>query len=212
MKIGTYLPQPPRRFFIVCTLPLVVDPLLQYLGTAPFGSWAFLWLTIWVYILVVPALFALVVAPVLLIFRRARLVAIRSLVGAPIVLAAVFAGTVLGDRVRMLAFYFLAERSSPLVEAIHAYEISRGTPPPDLAALVPDFLPIVPGTGMAAYPTYRYYVGERAANYYENPWVLSIFAPKGGVNFDEFHYFPLQNYPDHWVSTERIADWFYIHE
>ena len=67
---------------------------------------------------------------------------------------------------------------------------------------------------VAAYPEYQYFVGEKAASYEGNPWVLYIFTPAGGINFDSFMYFPRQNYPDHGYggSLERVADWVYVHE
>lgn len=213
MTIDTYLPQPPRRFIGLCALPLAVNSLLDYLGTAPFGSQVFVWLTIWGFVLVVPALFACALAPLLLFFRRTRLFGIRAVIGSIVIIVAVYAGILLGERVRMLAFHGLAERSAPLVRAIRAYEVRHGTPPTDLAALVPGFLPAIPGTGMAAYPSYRYYAGERAANYEGNPWVLSVFTPRG-TNFDEFNYFPLQNYPNSEQPSrvEQISDWVYFYE
>ncbi len=47
-----------------------------------------------------------------------------------------------------------------------------------------------------------------------NPWVLIVHTPSGGINFDQFMYFPLQNYPESgyggWLA--RIRDWAYVHE
>lgn len=69
-------------------------------------------------------------------------------------------------------------------------------------------------TGMAAYPQYEYHTGARAAQYDGNPWVLVVFTPSGGINFDEFLYFPLQNYPrsGYGGSLEQLGDWAYVHE
>ena len=115
----------------------------------------------------------------------------------------------------MDAFHSLAERSKPLVEAIFAYEKQQGEPPNELNDLVPDFLSSVPSTGMGGYPQYDYFVGAAAAEeYFDNPWVLEVFTPGPGINFDRFLYFPNQNYPEtgYSGSLERIGEWAYVHE
>lgn len=68
-------------------------------------------------------------------------------------------------------------------------------------------------TPACAYPNYEYHVGK-PAGCFENPWVLVVFTPSGGINFDQFMYFPLQNYPEHGYGgwLERIDDWAYVHE
>lgn len=114
----------------------------------------------------------------------------------------------------MNAFLGLAERSKPLIQAIHSFESLHGSPPTDLNALVPGFLPEIPDTGMAAYPRYEYRTAEKAAEYEGNPWTLTVFTPSGGINFDQFMYFPKQNYPEKGYGgwLERVADWAYVHE
>ena len=62
--------------------------------------------------------------------------------------------------VRMQAMREFAERSQPLVAAIHAYEREQGRPPSGLQELVPKYLPSIPATGMTAYPEYQLYTGE----------------------------------------------------
>jgi hypothetical protein len=118
----------------------------------------------------------------------------------------------LGRDVRRSAFVALAERSKPLVSAIHAYTEKHGQPPESLEALVPDFLPSVPGTGMCAYPTYDYVFP--ATDYQDNPWIIRVSTPSGFINFDQFMYFPLTNYPTQGYGgwLERIGDWAYVHE
>jgi hypothetical protein len=128
------------------------------------------------------------------------------------------ASTIAGLRctwsIRNDAFHRLAQRSNGLVTAIKNYERSRESPPPDLGALVPEFLDAVPGTSMAAYPEYQYLAGAMAARFEQNPWILVVPAPSGGINFDEFLYFPLQNYPQQGYGgwLQRIGDWAYVHE
>ncbi len=210
----TFLSQPLLRLLAICALPFVLSPLLQYLAVARYGSGIFLWFEMFIILPFLAALLALVIAPFLLFFRRLRPLAARSLIAAAVLAVAAFVGLRFGGRVRMAAFHSLAERSAPLVQAIRSYESRHGTPPADLAALVPQFLPSIPSTGMAAYPRFEYHVGEKAARYDGNPWVLVVFTPSGGINFDTFMYFPLQNYPKtgYGGSLERISDWAYVHE
>ena len=113
----------------------------------------------------------------------------------------------------MSAFAALAERSSTLVNAIRAYEQMYRAPPPSLNAIVPEFIPSIPVTGMGAHPKYEYLVGK-ADFFDQNPWVLIVFASTGFPDFDEFIYYPLQNYPEYRLCNrlELIGDWAYIHE
>jgi hypothetical protein len=98
---------------------------------------------------------------------------------------------------------------------VKAYEQTHGKPPVSLDVLVPEYLPAIPNTGMGAYPEYRYTLVTESGQQDGNHWVISIFTPTGIVDFDEFFYYPLQNYPSHrWGGNpvERIGDWAYMHE
>ena len=68
--------------------------------------------------------------------------------------------------------------------------------------------------GARTYPEYRYTVGLTARSRWSNDWVLHVNTPSGGINFDEFVYFPNGSYPDRdrggWY--ERIGRWAYYHE
>jgi hypothetical protein len=120
----------------------------------------------------------------------------------------------IAGRLRMHGFAALAHRSETLVAAVKAYDAKFGRPPDSLEALVPDFISGIPSTGMRAYPKYEYLAGEKAKPFDDNPWVLYVFTPSGGINFDQFMYFPRQNYPEHGYGgwLERIGDWAYVHE
>jgi hypothetical protein len=209
---------PPSKAFIklvaYCASPVVLLPLVEYLAVAPVGSHAFLMLEGLLVPLLLIAAAWVVIPLVLIFFPKHRAVAARNFTGAVVLLGSSFVGFMLGGEIRQDGFERLAARSAPLVEAIRSYEAKHGQPPPDLAALVPDFLPAVPGTGIGAYPEYTYYVGEKARRFNDNPWALEVFTPSGGINFDTFLYFPLQNYPKHGHggSLERIGDWAYVHE
>lgn len=115
---------------------------------------------------------------------------------------------------RKQEFHRLADKSKPLVMAIHAYNDAKGRPPDKLDDLVPQYLPKIPGTGMGAYPEYVYDVAKSKNEWYGNPWVLYVETPLGVLNWDMFLYFPKQNYPKHGFGgyLEKIDDWAYVHE
>ena len=188
--------------------------LAEWWAVSPHGSEAGLWLVI---ILVFPMLAAILALPVSLLLTVSRStrkwacqVALFALPYAIIALVSIRGA----GRLRMHAFEQLAERSAPLVEAIKKYETDHGRPPAELAELVPRYLPAIPTTGMKAYPDYNYLVRNNAEQDEGNPWVLIVSTPSGGINFDQFMYYPKQNYPKHAYSSwlERIGDWAYCHE
>ncbi len=198
----------------LCALPVLVSPILQYLTLSPVGSQAFLWVEMLLMLPLVVAFLTLPITALLLLVERWRPWVVRILAGTAMFILATLVGIKLGVLVRRSAFHDLATRSQPLVKAIRAYETQHGQPPPDLKALVPAFLPAVPTTGMAAYPKYDYITGTNAVHFHGNAWVLSVFTPSGGINFDQFLYFPNQNYPKtgHGGWLEPMADWAYVHE
>ena len=209
-----FLFQPLPRLLGICLLPLPFLPLVHYLAVASHGSWMFLLLQIAILPVFLAAVAGLLISPFRLFSAQHRPAAIRALIASVVVMAALICGVRLALHIRMSAFLGLAGRSAPLVQAIRAYETRHHTPPPDLAALVPDFLPAIPGTGIAAYSEYRYHTGPDAARYEGNPWVLCINTPSGFLNWDMFFYFPLQNYPKtgHGGSFQPIQDWAYLRE
>ncbi len=128
-----------------------------------------------------------------------------------------FAGVLMvlsGNWLRMSEFSELAERSKPIISAIEGYEKTNGHAPSNLSSLVPEYLSEIPNTGMGAYPDYNFYSGEKAKEYEGNPWVLEVFTPSAGFNFDIFFYLPMQNYPERGYGgvLERIGKWAYVHE
>jgi len=114
--------------------------------------------------------------------------------------------------VRMSGFERLGLRSKPLVAAVHRFVEGKGRPPTDLRELVPSYLQEVPGTGMSAYPEFRYSTEPNQSD--GNSWVVYVNCPYGGLSFDMFMYFPLQNYPERGYSgvLERVGEWAYVHE
>jgi len=188
--------------------------LFEYLAIAPVGSQMFLWFELPFILSLFAALIAVVVLPLCLIVCRFRKPVLAWLIASLCFLPLAFGGLVVGKKVRSAAFDNLAERSAPLISAISRYIDDRGAPPQTLDELVPDYLSEIPKTGIMAYSEYRYEVGEDTERYEGNPWILRVFTPSGGINFDEFMYFPLQNYPDRGYggSFERVGDWAYLHE
>ncbi|HUT13656.1 MAG TPA: hypothetical protein VMY42_24425 [Thermoguttaceae bacterium] len=157
----------------------------------------------------------LVLIPIYLFVPKYRYLAVVGVPVALLLVAGSFLGGKIGIILRMDAFEQLAARSSPLVAAIDQFVVDQGRPPNDLTELVPKYLPAVPSTGMGGYPEYEYLVGSRAEEYAGNPWALLVRAWGPGINFDEFMYFPKQNYREYLYGggpIERIGDWGYLPE
>lgn len=158
--------------------------------------------------------FSLVLLLISLLFRReTRQAAILFALSASYLLIA-FPGLMVSQSIYRWGFVNVALRGAPLVTAIHAYEAKYGHPPIALSELVPEFLDKIPETGMSVSPEYEYQSGQAAAAYDENPWILSVRPPFRGVGFDQFFYFPRQNYPKDGYGgwLEPIRDWAYVHE
>jgi len=171
--------------------------LCEYLAVAPLGAQFFLWFSLIFVIGFLPAAFAIIALPFAAIFSKHRKASLVWWLAAAVYLPLSAGGFILGKDIRMAAFHNLSVKSVPLVNAIHNYSDDKGHPPTSLDDLVPDYLDEIPKTRMMAYSKYRYLVGESANRYEDNPWVLEVFTPSGGINFDKFMYFPLQNYPQH---------------
>jgi hypothetical protein len=160
---------------------------------------------------VIPLLLGLLAAT----WRGTRALASRAILIGLIPLLLLYPSLTIASRARRAAFARLADRSSPLVSAIRTYERRHGVPPPSLAALVPKELPLVPKTGMRAYPDYSYVRSDPSALPSRRPrWELSVPCSTGGTNADEFVYWPDEDYPTTTGSGdfERIRHWAYLHE
>lgn len=189
-------------------------PFADYYAVAPGGSREILTFRDLLSIPVLATILGVPVAAFFLLRKQMRSAAGRALLCCLIVSAVAITSARLGNRIRMNAFEALAERSAPLIDAIKAYNARCGVPPASLNALTPEFIPAIPKTGLGAYPDYKYFVSENGARD-GNPWVLVVFTPTGPLNFDEFIYYPLQNYPPYYWDTnpvERVRDWAYLHE
>ncbi len=112
-----------------------------------------------------------------------------------------FRQAIFGDP-RREAFLQLGERMQPLVNAIESYHRDHGAYPATLESLITNYLPKLPETGMGSYTNYSY-----CTNRDNNPWIIQM--PVGyGMGFDQFYYYPLQNYPG--PLYERMGKWAYF--
>lgn len=202
----------PTTALLVAIVPLVCIPGAEWIAVSAQGggAWSDLPLMfVFLAILAVPMICAALVG--IAVCRTRRRWALIAKVSASYLVAFIIAARI-GTFVRMRAFHRLAERSAPLIAAIHAFEQEHGRPPLSLSALTPEFIQSVPSTGMGAYPRYRIEIDS--ARYHGNAWTLVVDVASGGINKDQFLFFPLRNYPETasggWL--ERVGDWAYVHE
>ena len=106
------------------------------------------------------------------------------------------------ERMRILAFAQLAERSMPLVAAVTEFVEDNGRPPKDWEEVVPDYYPELPKTGMGAYPEYVLTSGD-------DDWGIYVLAPCLG--WDMFVYNSNEVY-DETQGYELVGRWAYLHE
>lgn len=195
--------------------PIAFCPLSQWMATAVVGTDLFLWATLIYAMLMLIFILAIPVLIFRLFYRQQRREALLTLLLGLAFIPCFILGAHLGHKVRTAAMLAFTHRSQPLIAAIQKFERDHSAPPKVLTDLVPDYLPAVPSTGMMAYPNYRYYTDDDSKKRYDgNRWVLTVFTPGGGINFDQMLYFPDQNYPQigHGGSLQRIGDWAYVHE
>lgn len=113
---------------------------------------------------------------------------------------------------KLFGYELLGARSAILIGAIEEYEHATGAPPRTLADIVPDYLPAVPDTGMAAYPAYEYApVAGPCSD--DNKWHLQVDAGEV-LKWDFFFYCPRRNYTvDGWGGVNIVmGDWAYLDE
>lgn len=129
--------------------------------------------------LVVLGALALFLSPLESLRNRALTTLVVCVVATPFLLA----GFPLVSRASDFALERLIRRSEPLVAALRAFEARHGQPPPNLDALVPEFLPSLPATGVPGAPNFSYelYLESETS---PTPWRLGI-ALGGVFDFDE---------------------------
>jgi hypothetical protein len=205
---------------LICALvPLVCIPAAEWMADAPHGSddMSFFMMFFFVVPALLVAVSAMIVALVGMMFCRIRRPA--SIVGLCSVacLAALFTSFFISGKIRMGAFYRVAESSKPLIAAIRAYEQKNGRPPESLQSLVPEFIPSIPSTGMASCARYRYIIPGTNINNNPwingNPWVLVVWPSHHAPYTDQLIYLPLTNYPVSgygYGQQERVGDWAWV--
>lgn len=188
----------------------------DYVAVAPWGFNSLKILSSLLWLPMLASLPAIVIATLLLMHSSLWRYAANILVLFVLFLTFMWFAMDWGQMIRHQGFVDLANRSKPLVQAIHAYEKYHGEPPLSLSDLVPDYMPAVPDTGLGAYPEYEYLSSSQQGiyPYHGQPWVLSVYTPSAVQRFDEFFYFPSQRYPAYGYGGEfeRIGDWAYLHE
>jgi len=113
------------------------------------------------------------------------------------------------EAIRDAAFRSIAARGGPLVTAIKQFQAKNGAPPGGLDELVPDFIPAIPDTGIAAYPKYEYLRKPDPAKFEGNPWVLFVNVSTDDLMQDLLIFDPKGNYParPQVASARRFGDW-----
>jgi hypothetical protein len=101
---------------------------------------------------------------------------------------------------RWHAYYNVAERAQPVIAAIERYRTDRGELPPDLAALVPGYLPKPPRTGLLSPSGLGYWR-------HQDHWGFRVECP-GFVSWTEFYYPPKPG-DEHRSEIELINGWSY---
>lgn len=216
----------PKHLTVMKSKDLVIYLLfaISAIVVLPFGTWLLLapYGTGFVFCVVMPYYFAflaaLVMLPILLVrlcWKQCRARALLWLLVIVVYVPCFLLGIAWERRVWTARWEAFSHRTQPLIAAINDYERQHGVPSESLAALVPDYLPAVPDTGMRACSEFQYFTGKAARQQYAgNPWALQVLPPVFGVGFDVVLYFPKQNYPKNGYGgwLERVGDWAYVHE
>jgi len=163
--------------------------------------------------IVIPLIF--IICGFRLFYKRDRQVSVTSVIWMTSALS-IFIGAVAGGSIsqhmKMEALPKLAERSNTLIAAIKLYEQKEGAPPDTLAALVPEFIPNIPTTGIGVCPKYDYRSLTNNWAYGNNKWVLQVQGAGDPISFDTFIYLPMQDYSIlHETHIRKIGDWAYVH-
>lgn len=208
-------PEDLLAYILFALSAIAVLPLVAWVLMSPYGSELLLCVTMLYHIAFLAAVVMLPVMLVRVCMKRTRTRARLWLLVIAVYVPCFVAGGLLEHQVWNAGWEAFSERSQPLIAAIKKYERDQGMPPERLADLVPDYLSVLPDTGMRACSEYQYVTGpDTREGFNKNPWVLRISPPVFGVGFDLVLYFPNQNYPEHGYggSLERVGDWAYVHE
>ena len=203
-----------QAVFVLAAFISGMTILANYLAVAPVGTSLPLGLNDFVFLAAAVACAAIPIGLLGLCFSRARVASRQMLLNVLIFSIVVIAGLRLGAQIRKQGLIDLARRSRPLVASLHRYEVDHGRPAESLDQLVPKYLPAVPGTGIAAYPEYKYTAAPKRNSKSPAAWELVVSTPNGMMNWDCFVYLSDRNYPDAGYGgvLEPIEEWAYVHE
>lgn len=151
------------------------------------------------------------IAGAFLVSARHRASALSYVLGSAALVVMFIPVGIAAHAIRMHGFSLAAERAEPLVAAIEKYHREHGVPPDKFIDLVPRYLAAMPDR----LPPLELVIGSEAKRvYHGNDWVLRASVPSGGINFDQFMFFPNGAYPDRDYGglIERIGRWAYVHE
>jgi hypothetical protein len=155
----------------------------------------------------------LLFGPIGLLFRNHRRQAAGYMVVAAVFILSFFGGFRWRMELWRSNITRVAQQGQPLVDAITAYNVEHGRSPGSLEELVPGYIDRIPDTGIGMWPDFQYVVGQ-PDKFDGNEWVLLVTPPNLPMGFDQFMYFPRQNYPrvGYGGGIERIGTWGYVHE
>ena len=174
------------------------------------GGWSIPGVELFVFVPLAALVVAIGALPCLLV-RSIRSTALGTLFYSAGMVALFIPALGLASKARHYGFALAARRAEPLVVAIARYAREHGQPPETLSTLIPTYLSHLP----SGVPDVKLISGEAARTRFAgNSWVLQALVPSGIINFDQFMYFPNQQYPEfgYGGGVERIADWAYVHE
>jgi hypothetical protein len=202
--------------FVLCLIfPMVALPLATWEAISPHGTGVadfFLPSLLILLFVLMGGIFS--ISAVCLLFPSLRLAALTSLViclaSAVCFMGGCLAGGSISNCIHRNAQAQIVERSKPLISAIKSYEQKFGHVPNSLEALVPEFIPKVPVTGIGESPEYKFQSLTNSSTYGNNPWVLYVDTP----GFSTFLYLPLQDYSvlSYGYVAWRIGDWAYWYQ
>jgi hypothetical protein len=106
-----------------------------------------------------------------------------------------------------------ADRGRAVIDALHDFKADRGEYPDTLGALVPDYLPSAPETGMLLFRRFEYLrQPDRGLHRGCKGYQLGIVCPMTVFSWDFLFYWPNDDYPFelHASEVKTIGDWGYV--
>ena len=158
------------------------------------------------------SLLILLIIAVILLFKREKRILRYVFVGVLFVFLGSFVSTLSPFLFRtnfVKAFTPVAERGQAIIDAVEAYHMDKGTYPECVDDFVPAYLEQLPTTGLAGYPEFKYVHGDDTI-----PYAITVDTPRGGLNWDQFIYWPTGDYDKHYWGgwIEPVGKWVYFHE